>query len=793
MYNKSSSVAGGHLSPLGTALLEWFNVLPLFQSGREIRVDDLSNGESIWEVLKQLEPYHFRDELPEASSRGSGRWLRNWQNLKHIYKHLANYITTHNGKLPTGPGAVDLQTIAKGDEDSEELIKVDLRKATTNQTETDYTTQLLEMVMFVVVRSTENEAFIRPMTLLSEENQALIHNLIIKVSPATEPMVISSSNEAQLNEPPESEAIDGPAPVSAAVDKDLFYEQQIAYFNKDNSRLVREIKLLQKDFRDQNDRNGRLQTHNANLQEKLAAAEAKLEQSSGAVVGESFLKEFGTTVSGQQSLIEQQEQQLADLQKRNDTLRSENSQFRASHEKLQPLQDQVDELKSERDALHRSNNAMEKLKQKLEVLVDVKKENSELRDSLDEARQLLREGNTAKERNRLLQKQLDENNEVLPRIEGELFEAQLMKKCAQEDADQIRHNLEQINTQYEKAQNRIQELAEQLQSSGGSTEGMSSLEAELAGNKTRETELVSKNLIMWTRLTYASRHADTRKQRDQLDKSLSEATTRVEALERMLDLARSRNSSLEKHISNYISKSPEDHFKGLPVFFPLEEELTNEGPSDDAKKADEAAELEREKAAFQRKLTDIKSVVQDGKLILHELLEKAADENQVSLVDKQELDRLKGLDGLTGDFRLKNEETKWLQEHVVKLEAQLKEYQSMLRAAAGGSNVSDEEAAEYLKVVQAVDKPGVKLLTEKDRAEVDSFTAGLLNELARHRQTMMEHEQVQERLSLTTIPLGPHIPQPTSPAGSADPISLSNTSPTAKRKTFLSLFKKDFS
>ena len=123
------SAARGRLSALGNALLDWFNRLPSSGS-QKVTIDDLSDGGKIWHALQKLDSDFFSGSLPEESVRGTGRWLSAWGNLKHVYKHLADYVERGGGRLPAGPGSLDLKKIAK-DGEAEETIKVRLGRECT--------------------------------------------------------------------------------------------------------------------------------------------------------------------------------------------------------------------------------------------------------------------------------------------------------------------------------------------------------------------------------------------------------------------------------------------------------------------------------------------------------------------------------------------------------------------------------------------------------------------------------------------------------------------------------------
>ena len=79
-------------------LLEWVNS---FSLGKTLRAtDELTDGVILWEVLQDIDPQYFLDELPERNL--NDHWVAKWQNLKHIHKLLISYIRHQNDdELPS--------------------------------------------------------------------------------------------------------------------------------------------------------------------------------------------------------------------------------------------------------------------------------------------------------------------------------------------------------------------------------------------------------------------------------------------------------------------------------------------------------------------------------------------------------------------------------------------------------------------------------------------------------------------------------------------------------------------
>src|ERR1700712_3391569 len=126
-------------------LLEWINS---FSLGKTLRAtDELTDGIILWEILQDIDPQYFLEEIPERNA--SDHWVTKWQNLKHIHKLLLNYIRHQNDDtLPSGRDpSPDLETIAeKGSaKETNKLLKLLLIAAISSPNAGTYVQTLQEL------------------------------------------------------------------------------------------------------------------------------------------------------------------------------------------------------------------------------------------------------------------------------------------------------------------------------------------------------------------------------------------------------------------------------------------------------------------------------------------------------------------------------------------------------------------------------------------------------------------------------------------------------------------------
>ena len=164
-----------------------------------------------------------------------------------------------------------------------------------------------------------------------------------------------------------------------------------------------------------------------------------------------------------------------------------------SSTKLQRLQDEIDELKVERDGLAKKANTVDKYKQKLQARQNVEKDNELLRAEIEDIRQNAENTADSQEQFNSLQQTIDEYKGILPRIEQDRHELQMMKSQLEIDNATLAERWEAANEQRTRDQETIEELQLEIQNARSRTSPSSSaprdLEAELAGTTENEPKL----------------------------------------------------------------------------------------------------------------------------------------------------------------------------------------------------------------------------------------------------------------------------------------------------------------
>ncbi|CAF9908257.1 MAG: hypothetical protein GOMPHAMPRED_006113 [Gomphillus americanus] len=651
-------VGSKKLSVEGQALLEWFKAIA--QPSAVLDIEDLIDGQLVWNILQRIRPDEFTSPLPNKGARNTNNWVSNWQNLKHICKYLTNYITKEVGRLPPSLDGLDLQALAKND-DIQAVTQV--RNSVHKGGEvTDCALQLLKMVLFVAVNADENAPYISPMYALGNDQQKLVQQTILEVR-SWKTLDDRSSNGLEMQGIADLDEKDGETRSDSIGDKDLYFEEQLARLSRENENLARAKNDLLISLREQTERNARLTQNNSSLQDKLSSLQGKLDETSGTSIRGSVLKDLEAKVKDQEDHIAFQETQLTDLQKQNDDFRRDVTRLREMETRFQPLQDSVDELRTERDILTRKANAIDKYKARLQTLADLEKENESLRSAIDELREVNKDGNQARESAKAFQRQIDEMSRMIPTIEQELFESRMMKQQLDANAQDLRKQLESANSRYEQDQNTIRDLLEQVQA-GAPQPGVSdSLDNELDDDTKPLTKTKKESVVNMlndaSELSTSNRYSDYQEAHETVQAALNEEKIRNKALEGMYAAAKLRIKKLETTIEEgYASKSNTGSFIGL---LPETPSPTTDTDMVLRTNTQEAIELQQERNAIGQGNTD-------SGMSLVQVFDKCIDMDKVALIDKDELQRMRNYEASAleaDDLRMQNQE---LRNHVTYLQ-----------------------------------------------------------------------------------------------------------------------------
>ena len=137
--------------------------------------------------------------------------------------------------------------------------------------DSDYTVQLLKLVLIAAINSPKSAEYIGKMPTLSTSTQALLKETIEEVLYARQQrqspplranlrQLQNTTNAASDSDVPSTPATSSPLPV--VVDPELIFEERLGEVMADNARLAQENQDVQKNVLDLQNRLGRLQENN---------------------------------------------------------------------------------------------------------------------------------------------------------------------------------------------------------------------------------------------------------------------------------------------------------------------------------------------------------------------------------------------------------------------------------------------------------------------------------------------------------------------------------------------------
>ncbi|MCJ1319294.1 hypothetical protein MMC15_004630 [Xylographa vitiligo] len=709
----------------GAALLEWLNSLPI--SEKVSSLNSLNDGHIIWEVLHHLDPTFFIGNLPEGREK-SGNWVLRWQNLKQISKLLLSYVRECGRNIPQGPGWGDIKLIAVGDSTTE-TIKAGLEQNGSAKQYTNYTIQLLKLVLVAVVSSPDNENFVRTLQYLSEPSQKSVKRIIEDLEDAGP----QPTTERQTSLDYESIS-----PLKITMDRELLLEESLGKAAAMNDTLTKENKELQKQLKSYDDRLERLQEHNDNLQSSLTQAVDELEQKASAAPshGEMYIKDLERKIKDQEDLIANQEIQLFDYNASKENMQKKASIpcFEEKNQKLeadyQALQDKFDVLRIDRDEQARKANTVDKYKQKALASSDLEKQNQLVRGEVDDIREQLKEYEEAAKQVAALKKTIIEYETILPRVEQDRHDLKHKMKQLEIDNAELSKRCDAAIAQHAKDQDRIIDLMD----------GPTGLDSPRASGADRlgplDEELESSETTV-----EQEQVADLKNKNRQLARAVAAADMRVSSQDLKLEKSTMNYRDLEnKYFETYQDKlALESSLIELAAGKPIE-------VTEIYKKLNE--EIEKHKH-FVRELTAQNHSL--GK----QLREAQLDQ---SIVGKDELDALQEVKRFNvQELELQQEEIIKLKERIALLEIDLSEKNMMLRSellTRKRKSVDDSISSEHLQstldeIMAAIGQPlDSKTLTDLVRPEyneagLEQYMGGLAEKIAKTRERLaLTEEQI---------------------------------------------------
>ncbi|ERF75901.1 hypothetical protein EPUS_01267 [Endocarpon pusillum Z07020] len=420
------------------ALLQWFNSL----RAQKVRsLSELSSGVVLWEVLHDIDPEAFADELPLAADEQNPLKVRNVNltNLKHIYEILKTYIVERcKRKLPLPSGEPDLEAIAQSISEKDVI-------------------QLLKLVLLAAVFGRLSLDYIQQLIYFSEDAQAQFY-LVLHESEAIEVEEDFAPSPPDASMGPDDDRASPLSENGPGKEPGLVYEERIAELVAANKGLEHKTVELEEQLENMHDLHTKLQKNYDNLEIQQKDTAERLDALRSGKGEQSILGIQRTKMQQQETIIATLETQLTSLQEENNNLKIQTELLQSQSAGFQQMQDDLYELKLDREQLQRKANAADKYKQKLQSLQKADEENESLKYRVGEMQRQLKECDSEQLNVSDLRRENDEYRQLVSNIEQQLIESNEAKKRAEFENMKLAAKAQQADDQASRWHLRAEEL-----------------------------------------------------------------------------------------------------------------------------------------------------------------------------------------------------------------------------------------------------------------------------------------------------------------------------------------------
>ncbi|KAJ3498592.1 hypothetical protein NLG97_g1008 [Lecanicillium saksenae] len=473
-------------------------------------LEDLTNGIILANILHELDPEFDPSHL--ESNPATSRYLTNKRNIQAVYKGLFRFIRRQIPELGCQAKKFDYHAVAENPEPQG-------------------LSQLLAVMVSAAAMGPDNKKYVPLIqTSLDKVNQAEIMNIIR----AMQIDAANAGDEDKLNED-----IDA---VMEARDMDLVVEEQ-------NAALRQQLEINKKALSDYITRLEHLQQSHEELKYEKERNDRELEvlrkaTKDGANNAEA-IRLLEDQVHEQMEIIAKNEESIRDHERARAQLDSEVQKLTQKSQHADELRDQATEWRHKAEELEKKANAAERYKQKLESQQHLVKEVQNLQYERAELQEQLRSLMDEREKGDRTRKAEDELTRMLTQSEQHLWDERSQKTQLLKDMQTLEDELLRLKAQRSHDEHFIQDLQEQLQHGGGTSQGetlalpvSSSLEDELNsaasddGHKNIPLELsrlkAENDLLRRTigstgdAVTLRKEAEDEKKQRERLQQSLND-------------------------------------------------------------------------------------------------------------------------------------------------------------------------------------------------------------------------------------------------------------------------------
>ena len=428
---------------LSASLLQW--VASFEELGKVDSWEDLTDGNRLWLVLREVDDEYFAGGLPEPDVGASGDWTRKWQNLKHIEKQISMYYRdVCNGQEGVGAAYTpDLKAVAAAASvrDLEKLIMIIIRAA--------------------MASPESNQRMVQRLMSLGREKAMVVANELRSMEEpedvGSEPISRDESTYHSEQETTEEPKTNGSkAKGSSYTDRSLEREEELLQAQATIDKLHRNQAAAQLQVHE-------LRLDRERLQEAFDAYRAEIDTKGHRAAGDDALKKLERQTENDRSYIEDLEGQLQSARSTAESFGKQIERHKADGDASQQLRDDLQMCKAENEDLIQKVKANENLKKKIQTLQEHEKSNVSLREGLKSANERLEELDRLKEVQAGLEKEVIEKKGLIRNQEYQINELTTTRKHAEYDARVLSQKLEAARERHDRDHEALEDLRTKLQ------------------------------------------------------------------------------------------------------------------------------------------------------------------------------------------------------------------------------------------------------------------------------------------------------------------------------------------
>ncbi|KAI9711214.1 MAG: hypothetical protein M1820_002201 [Bogoriella megaspora] len=484
---------------LASALLGWINS---FRMDAPVKSwNELRDGRILWKILQDIDRNYFNGELPSEGDKTAKDYVGRLQNggtprkpdlhcktshfnlvaVKYIEKHVARYIHQELGKLPNLVNKLvpSLDGVA-GDEATKQAPKL-----------------AMTILLCAMYSPESNQRMIDILQGLGEGTTGPIVEKINEIQAADqqvgEDTITANGNQIR-------DAISTPGSLrpsrshSPDVDPDLKKEEQYIQLHQQLRQAAAKNASLEQDLRE-------ARRKEEDLTEELA--EERLHLKTGQTSENEELEYLKDQSTKDAILISQLESDLETCKGDLESSTRQLQKLQNSSGPTQALKDRVQLLTAELDEAVRENKANGNLKKKIESLQEQVRRYDELKESIRSLREQQQDYDSLKSEKDTLTKANDQHSKTIQTIEQSLWETREAKRRVESDMRVVYQKMESMREKQQRDHETKQELQEridELEGNQGTSQGLGSLEEELALDEENQEKSVNYTvLLMWLR------------------------------------------------------------------------------------------------------------------------------------------------------------------------------------------------------------------------------------------------------------------------------------------------------